>query len=175
MFKSSMLVIKSCPFKEALDQRPYVGQGDTPLFHPQFVASLLWAEGHLRPSDGNVHSHSADYLFFSFKSLLVSLCCPALSSLSSFAWQKHVIFIVNVLDYYLVLVLKHYLVLRYYDLFWATESSALCISCQLSVRLIVKTEKAMWVDHSCFQGKSINWWISLFNFMKNIFSILWFT
>lgn len=112
--------------------------------------------------------------FFSFKSQLVSWCCPALSLFSSFAWQKHVTFVVNVPDYYLVLVLKHYLVPRYYDLFWATDSSALHIFCQMSVHLIIKTEKAMWVDHSCFQGKSVNWWLRLFNFKKNIFSILWF-
>lgn len=72
------------------------------------------------------------------------LCCPALSSLSSFAWQKHVTFVVNVLDYCLVLVLKHCLVPRWYDSFWVTNSAALHISCQLSVRLIIKTEKAVW-------------------------------
>lgn len=82
------------------------------------------------------------------------LCCPALSSLSSFAWQKHVMFVVNVLDY-LVLVLKHYLVPR------VTGSSALHITCQLSVCLIIKTEKAIWVDHSHLSIDSLVYYISI--------------
>lgn len=56
--------------------------------------------------------------FFSFQIPISKFQCrPALSSLSSFAWQKHVSFVVNVLDYYLVLVLNHYLVPKYYDSF----------------------------------------------------------
>lgn len=62
MSKSPMLV-KSCPFREALGQRPYVGKGNTPLFYPEIVVSLLRAEGYLHPCDGNVSPHSADYLF----------------------------------------------------------------------------------------------------------------
>jgi len=102
--------------KEALDQRPYVGEGNTPLFHPGIVASLLWAEG-LHPCDRSISSHSADVFFFFFFQMRISklLCCPALSALPSFAWQKYVMFVVNVLDYYLVLVLKQDLVPRYDD------------------------------------------------------------
>lgn len=114
-------------------------------------------------------------IFFCFQIPISKLlCCPALSSLSSFAWQKHVMFVVNVLDYYLVLVLN-YLVPRYYDWFCVTDSSVLCVSCQLSVHLIIKPEKAIWVDHSYFQGKSISRWLTWFKFNKKIFSIVWFT
>lgn len=178
MSRSPMLVVKSCPFKEVLGQRPYVGEGNTPLFPPQ-ILYWLW-----HPSCGQrvifilVMETSALILLmiFFFFQIPISkfLCCPVLSSLSSFAWQKRMTFVVGVLGYYLVLVLKHYLVPRYHDSFWVTDSFAWHVSCQLSVCLIIKTQKAIWVDHSCFQGKSINWWLSLFNFNKNIFSILWF-
>lgn len=82
-----------------------MGEENTPLFHPEIVgqqsSSSLWWKPQL--------------LFYPLLFLQIRIsklpCCPALSLLLSFVWQKYVTFVVNVLDYYFVLILKHYVVM----------------------------------------------------------------
>lgn len=134
---------------------PYMGEGNTYRFCPQIVASFLWAGDHLHPSDANTSSCSADYLFFFQIFISRLLCCPAHSSSSSFAWHKHVIFFfVNVLNYGLVLVPKHYFGLK--ELWFVLSNWLFCTAYLLpAVCSLDHNRKVIWATPLVFKANKL--------------------